>query len=658
LSLERARIRASGHAAAGYQCWPTITDFLGKTFLIATLNHWKRLPDLLVAMLCAGVLAAILPGYPLGGQWLGLALLAACAALRRWPHGWLLLVPAALPVLDLAPWTGRFFLDEFDALLAAILLMHAWHARPAAAPAGERMPGAARAWLALFGMSSCLGLLIGAWPFHAPGLNGLNHYYSPYNGFRLAKGMGWAFLLWPLLREALAQDPVKTQRRFALGMGLGVFAAALAVAWERAAFTGLLNFDSGYRVVGLFSGMHTGGAYIEAYFALALPFLAWWTLTSRRWPQRLAGSAMLAVGSYALLVTYARAGYLAAAIGMLVLARAPRLRPRPAPRHALRAALLFALVAVLAWVVANGEAMQRRYASSERDLVARTKHWIDAIAMMDATPASWLVGMGLGSYPRTYFMRSGEGITPSYQALDAENRNTFLALAVGAPLYLEQIISLQPGRRYHLSFLARSRDPDAQLSAPVCEKWMLYSRRCIWQTLWIGDTGGEWQRFSRSFSSRPADAPPHIARPLKLSLFSHANGSLIDIDDVSLRDDDRHELLRNGDFSKGMDFWFFTSDNHLPWHLENTWLQIVFEQGLLGLAGFAGLVLCAIATLLRRLRAGDPYAPVLAAALAAFLALSPLDSVFDFPRLSMIVYLILLQRLHDGKKSMQDGNYR
>ena len=127
---------------------------------------------------------------------------------------------------------------------------------------------------------------------------------------------------------------------------------------------------------------------------------------------------------------------------------------------------------------------------------------------------------------------------------------------------------------------------------------------------------------------------------------------------MSLKDDAQHELLRNGSFGKGMDSWFFASDNHLPWHLENTWLQLVFEQGVCGLAGFAGLVLCALAALARRLRAGDPFAPALAAALAAFLALSLVDSVFDFPRISLMVFLLLLSALFDAKKAMPHGNMR
>jgi hypothetical protein len=628
----------------------TITDFLIGTSVLAPRHHWQHLRQAFLATLCAGVLAAVVVGYPLGAVWLGAILLAWCAVLRRWPQAWLLLVPAALPVADLAPWTGRFFLDEFDALLAATLLMHAWR-RPAPAPAaGWRMTAPARGALALFCLSSCIALIIGAWPFPVPVLNGLNHYYSPYNGVRLAKGLAWALLLWPLLREALAADVVKTQRRFALGMGVGVFAAALGVVAERAAFPGVFDFDSGYRAVGLFFAMHTGGAYIEAYFALALPFLAWWTLGSRSRPARFAGAAMLALGIYALLVTYARAGYLAAALAMLVLAVSARsaLRPR---RAALLFSLLLALTALLGLTIGQGKAMQRRYASTGHDLAVRAAHWADAVRMIDRTPAAWMAGTGLGRYPATYFLRSGEGATPSYLALQRDNGNTWLALAAGAPLYFEQIVSVQPNQRYHLSLRARSADRDAELSVPLCEKWMLYSRRCVWQSVAIGDTGGAWRRFAVSFRT-PGPLPRGALRPVKLSLFSQAEGSALDIDDLSLQDDDGHELLRNGGFEQGTNRWFFSTDNHMPWHLENTWLQLAFEQGLLGVAAFGALLLCAIAALVRRLRARDPYAPVLAATMAAFLALSPLDSLFDFPHIAILVYLILLHTLSDVKKTM------
>lgn len=603
----------------------------------------NRLARALAAATCIVLLAAVLRAYPLGAAWLGAALLAWCAVLWRWPQAWLLVVPAALPVCDLAPWTGRIFLDEFDALLAATVLMQAWTGAPAAP--GPSMTAPARICLALCCLSTCAALAIGAWPFPAPGLNGLSHYYSPYNGARLAKGLAWALLLWPALRAALAADVVKTQRRFALGMGLGVLAAALGVLAERAAFPGVFNFDHGYRAVGLFFAMHTGGAYIEAYFALALPFLAWWTLGSRG-AARLAGAAIFVLGLYALLVTYARAGYLAAALALLVLALAGRVRPR--------AALLAALLALLAWSATQGTAMQQRYARTGYDLAVRVAHWQDAARMMQTRPAAWLTGMGLGRYPATYFQHSGEAATPSYLALHGGGANTWLALVAGDPLYLEQLVDLRPGRRYHLSFRARSADRDAELSVPVCEKWMLYSARCAWQTIAVGDTGGHWRAFSSSFIA-PGTLSRTIPRPLKLSLFSRAEGSALDLDELALRDDDGRQLLRNGDFEQGMDRWFLASDNHMPWHLENTWLQLAFEQGLPGVAAFAALLLCALRALARRLRARDPDAPALAAALAAFLALSLFDSLFDFPHITMLIYLILLFAVSDGKKTMPLG---
>ena len=51
--------------------------------------------------------------------------------------------------------------------------------------------------------------------------------------------------------------------------------AALTVVWERYAFTGLLNFSSDYRATGMFWEMHVGGAALDGYLALGVPFVVW-----------------------------------------------------------------------------------------------------------------------------------------------------------------------------------------------------------------------------------------------------------------------------------------------------------------------------------------------------------------------------------------------
>jgi hypothetical protein len=83
--------------------------------------------------------------------------------LHRYPRAWLLVVPALLPLLCLAPWSGRLFFDEFDALvlttLAGILLV------------GQRAPVRV-GWpplrvlllLSLFLLLFIFGVLRGLWP--------------------------------------------------------------------------------------------------------------------------------------------------------------------------------------------------------------------------------------------------------------------------------------------------------------------------------------------------------------------------------------------------------------------------------------------------------------------------------------------------------------
>ncbi|MFZ3287624.1 MAG: hypothetical protein WA191_12345, partial [Telluria sp.] len=69
----------------------------------------------------AAVFAAALAGaawlYPFAGTPLAPLLLGYGALLCWRPTLWLALLPALLPVLDLAPWTGWFFLEEIDLFL-------------------------------------------------------------------------------------------------------------------------------------------------------------------------------------------------------------------------------------------------------------------------------------------------------------------------------------------------------------------------------------------------------------------------------------------------------------------------------------------------------------------------------------------------------------
>lgn len=625
-------------------------------------DTFKYRDTLLGPVLCSGLLIDAVWTYPLGSYWLAIGLLFYLLILNRWRHAWLILLPAALPVLDFTPWTGHFFFDELDCMLAATVAMNGWRSQKDGQTIGLSRSG--MLLVVLLALSYFASTIIGACPFPIPDLNSFNNYYSPYNALRVSKGFVWALLLAPLIKAELGLDAANNtdlaQRRFALGMTCGVLAATLGVLWERAAFTGLLNFSSGYRVVGLFSGMHIGGAYIEAYFTTSLPFVAWWTFTSRTRFTRAVGTLLFAAGTYALAVTYARGGYLAFALGMSVLALGFILQNKipPKPVHMLHGLLLLALLAVVVWPIIEGTAMHRRYAVSQRDWHTREAHWLDALHMMDDTAETKLFGMGLGSYPRTYYLRNSENIRSATYTLATEGGHTYLLLAAGEPVYVEQLVNLQREKHYRLSFSAHSRIGEAKLTLPICEKWMLYSSNCSWQSVKIRNDGEQWQNYSIDVDTKVFPLHPwYSLRPVKFSMFNDTDGSLIAVTNISLRGDDGVELLSNGNFSAGMDHWFFASDNHLPWHLENLWLQIYFEQGGFGLLAFAMLIAHTCAALWKRQREGELYAWALAAGLVAFLTLSSFDSLFDFPRMSTLFYFLVLQTLLRKKISASSMNF-
>ncbi|HEY1090755.1 MAG TPA: hypothetical protein VGE47_06675, partial [Burkholderiaceae bacterium] len=117
----------------------------------AVLN--KGLVALLLCLVAAAVTSLRFPVYALPLT----VLLVVCAGLVwRRPVLALAIVPMALPVLDLAPWSGRFFWDEFDLLCLVCLSVAGWRAAPAPARRADTLTMA----FVLFGLSLGLSTVI------------------------------------------------------------------------------------------------------------------------------------------------------------------------------------------------------------------------------------------------------------------------------------------------------------------------------------------------------------------------------------------------------------------------------------------------------------------------------------------------------------------
>ncbi|MBG6221018.1 MULTISPECIES: hypothetical protein [unclassified Janthinobacterium] len=804
----------------------------------------------LLALLAGAACMLALRHYPLGHGWPGLlftALLPAYFLLLRWrPACWLFCVPALLPVLDLAPWTGRFFLEEIDVLLMLTVACGYWRLGGPAQSAAMQLAPCARACLLLCTLAWLAALLRGVLPLPSLDVYAWDNYLSPYNSLRLGKAWAWSMLLLPLL---LRDGDASALRRYALpGMLAGLAMVSLFALWERAVFPGLMNLSSDYRITAPFSAMHTGGAALDGYLALSLPFAGLWLARARsRWQAALAllllalalhaacatfsrglyaalaaalaallllafwqtlrvasGAArqqarwlavrgimlrllLAGLGSVLLVHMFSVAGYRGLLAAVLLLAASFVLAARPLPWRLAPASVLCALclqgllaswwplgegqqasgllkgpyflfslatvllavvllpgpvgpcssdasqparlsLAMMAWtmlacnvvwigwhwagaralapaglvvllamlMLCNGRLhpplwrldrtslsmagagaivlllaipisasyyATERFANTAFDMQGRLRHWRQVLAMQPSDWKDQLFGMGMGSFPATYYWHNPAGEVPASIAYAPQNSapgNYYVRLAspgysagYGELLRLLQRLPVQPATRYTLALDARRTDAMPLLLVRLCQRQLLYAQNCAPIALRLrlpqpDAAASAWQHYEVPFDSGSLGAGAWLLRPpvqLELAASGTTTSSVIDIDNLSLRAPGGEELIANGDFAQANNYWFFSSDHHhLPWHIKSLALHLVVETGWCGALSMLVLLVLAGLRLLRqgvRAQTGQG-ALACVAALLGFLVVGLFDSLLDVPRIAVLFYLMLL----------------
>lgn len=611
-------------------------------------RRWPNLILLLPTLAFATYWVAAFPTQPV---LLG-ALLAACAALI-WRHPVLLvaITPATLPILDLAPWSGRFYLDEFD-LLVLISLAIGYTRIPPVPREKRRADPVFSFAIALL----ALGFIISAWrgliPWQMPDANAFTNYLSPFNALRISKGALWAFLSYGLLRRFVAAE-IDIKRPFALGIVTGLALTMLVVLWERLTFASLFDFASDYRITGPFSVMHTGGAYIECFLVIATPFLLAVILQTGNRLSRLLGIGLLLASTYALMVTFSRNGYAAFGAALIIMLFFAIFKSGQWQKHRALAAVLTLVMLAVAIPVFNGRFAQDRLASIAKDYAVRHAHWQDALGMRSPDWLTTLFGMGLGSYPKNHYLFSREESRTGTYQLQKEQGNTFLRLGSGEPVYIEQIVSIQPRQNYLLKLDARASLPDGAITAALCEKWMLTSFTCVDAPISAGDAGGIWRPLSLPLiSGSLADGPWYARKTVKFVVHGSPGKPGMDIKNIRLETSTGENLLRNGDFSSALDHWYFSTDKHLPWHIHNLPIAVLFEQGWLGLIALGAFSLLALKRAAARAWQGDLHAAAALAAFSGFWVVGLFDTLLDAPR---FLFLLLLLGGFCGFRSLSNS---
>ena len=293
------------------------------TFIIAGLQR-------LLAIMVIAVTGYCVANYPYASIFLSLILIGYALCLLIAPSIWLLAIPTILPLLNLAPWSGRFFLEEFDFFIWVTLASSLWQGDFIASHR-PRFFFTPSVLISLFLTTHSIAMLRGLFPLAAIDANAFSSYYSQYNGLRVGKSLFWAALLIPAMLRAFSINQVRARHYLTLGISIGLIGTGIAVLWERGVFIDLVygdtiyqklrnltDFSTDYRITALFSEMHTGGEAVDGYIALTWPFALAGLVTAVSRIEMGIEAMALSAGLYSALVTFSRGTY--AAIGVSLVA--------------------------------------------------------------------------------------------------------------------------------------------------------------------------------------------------------------------------------------------------------------------------------------------------------------------------------------------------
>jgi len=604
----------------------------------------------------AAVMVALI-NFPFARILLSIGLCVYGVVLYRYPNAWLVVLPALLPVLDLAPWSGRFFFDEFDFFVLLTLSVALWSRnRPSVTPC--RTSSVLLLIVLLLTISYAASFVIGLTPLQPVDANAFSNYYSRYNSLRMSKGYFESLALALLVARGFPGPNLKNC--LVVGMVLGLTGVALAVVWERLLFTGLFDFASDFRVTATFSGLHNGGNDPEAYLVLAQPFLFAWVVLHRTRFAYVAGFILFAVSTYALLMTFSRGGYLGIGVVWVVLFSCVLWRGAHFSSYRGVVIGMLCLVAAAAATIPvfAGSYIRARFASVREDWHYRLMQAANTFAVMDNGWLTRIFGMGLGRYPAVFYLRRPLPITPATYTFEQEKNNLFLRLFPGSPLYFEQYVAVRSHSQYRLEIKIRAR-ARAVVHVHVCEKNLLYSFRCAAPIRYNVESSGKWAEQNAMVTTGEMGRGSGslgwmLARPVKFTL-SAPGPEPVDVDDVRFVDIAGYNRIENGDFSAGMDRWFFSTDDHLAWQVKDHWAHTYFEQGALGVVAFLSFLIYLLTLLLRHVPKGDGFAAIPLASILGFLTVGFFGFLFDTPRMLVLFAFAALASLNGIIESSAAG---
>lgn len=297
-------------------------------------------------------------------------------------------------------------------------------------------------------------------------------------------------------------------------------------------------------------------------------------------------------------------------------------------------------------VFGGGAYMGDRFAMTANHLDYRLTHWKLGIDML-RTPGDWWLGKGLGRFPANHFLAGNPKEHPGDYRLMHVGNDSHLKLTGGLHMLGEgelfrvtQRISAPAGPA-KVTALVRTA-MNIRLRFEACEKHLLYSANCMGRNVSVKAAPGKWQSIDVALEGGLRPGSWYAPMPIAFSIALTTPGSTVELDELGLSGPDGRNLLVNGDFANGMAHWFFSSDKlHMPWHMKNMFLHVLFDQGIFGLVLWSMLFAVAVMRLTVGRARSHSMAPAFAAGLAGFAIVGLFDSLLDVPRLATLFYFML-----------------
>lgn len=324
-----------------------------------------------------------------------------------------------------------------------------------------------------------------------------------------------------------------------------------------------------------------------------------------------------------------------------------------------RALLVAGLMLVMAIVsaLAGGAYLRDRVAGWKEDGQTRLTHWRDGLHLMHGG-RQWLLGKGAGRFVPSNFYDGPVSTQIGDYRLRHDPTESYLAMAAGKHVLgrgeqfrISQRIAAPVPGPVSIELVARTAI-DASLVLQICEKNLIYPDNCSTVQPLLkpqrpegADAGmGEWQTTQVKLGPVSALGGDWWApRFVTFSMALDTRGARVDIGRIAMQDAQGRQLILNGDFNREMAHWFFSSDrHHLPWHIKNAALHVLFEQGLVGLALLGSAYLLTLIRLSFGRGRDHPLAPAIVAALIGFGTVGAFDSLLDAPRIGFIFFTLLL----------------